>query len=35
MGAHYQLGWEEINKTLENSAPEVPTEALETLGGKL
>ncbi|MEF1288706.1 ferredoxin-type protein NapG [Vibrio sp. M260118] len=35
MGAHYQLGWEEITKPLENSAPEVPAEALETLGGKL
>ncbi|MEZ8098868.1 ferredoxin-type protein NapG [Vibrio bivalvicida] len=35
MGAHYQLGWEEVTKSLENSAPEVPVEALETLGGKL
>jgi ferredoxin-type protein NapG len=35
MGAHYQLGWEEITKELENTAPKVPTEALETLGGKL
>lgn len=35
MGAHYQLGWEELTKPLENSAPEVPADALESLGGKL
>ncbi|MGY3572357.1 ferredoxin-type protein NapG [Vibrio paucivorans] len=36
MGAHYQLGWEEINKPLGNSRPDssaIPSGALETLGG--
>jgi len=37
MGAHYQLGWEEITKPLGNSEPDqvIPSGALESLGGKL
>jgi ferredoxin-type protein NapG len=36
MGSHYQLGWEEINKTLSNPKVDnsvIPEGALETLGG--
>ncbi|RZQ23435.1 ferredoxin-type protein NapG [Vibrio vulnificus] len=36
IGDHYQLGWEEITKPLQNTAPDtsdMPTGALETLGG--
>ena len=35
IGAHYQLGWEEVTKPLGNSEPDrvIPSGALETLGG--
>lgn len=36
MGDHYQLGWEEITKSLQNRAPDtsdIPAGALESLGG--
>lgn len=35
MGAHYQLGWEEVSKPLGNNEPDqmIPSGALESLGG--